>query len=93
LRSYGLLTLGRGYAMSRDVDAGRDVVRDALAWADGHDQHYLDAPLWLAEAELLERSRDPTRARTARERALAIARDQGAGWYERQAVSALADAR
>jgi hypothetical protein len=91
LRSYGLLTLGRGYARSGDVDAGRHVVGEALAWADDHDQHYLDAALWLAEAALLDRSSGATGARAARQRALGIARDQGAGWYEQQAIAELAD--
>jgi hypothetical protein len=78
--SYGLLVLSRGHAMAGDIDTGRRAASEALAWADAHDQHYLDAPLWLAEAELVERAGDRTRARTARKRALAIARQQGAGW-------------
>ena len=58
-------------------------------WADAHDQHYLDAPLWLAEGELRQRADDRVGASAARRNALAIARQQGAGWYAQQAKAAL----
>ncbi len=87
--TFGLLTLARGHARDGDLDAGHAAVREALAWADAHDQHYLDAPLWQAEGELLQRADDLVGASAARRNALAIARQQGAGWYEQQARAAL----
>ena len=87
--TFGLLTLGRGHAHDGDLDAGHAAVREALVWADAHDQHYLDAPLWLAEGELRQRADDRVGASAARRNALAIARQQGAGWYEQQAKAAL----
>jgi len=91
--TFGLLTLGRGHAHGGDLDAGHAAVREALVWADAHDQHYLDAPLWLAEGQLRQCARDRGGATVARRNALAIARQQGAGWYARQAEAALDDPR
>jgi hypothetical protein len=93
LFTFGLLTLGRGHAGDGDVDAGHMATREALEWADDHDQHYLDAPLWLAEGELRQRAHDRAGARAARRNALTIARRQGAGWYVQQAEAALDDRR
>jgi tetratricopeptide (TPR) repeat protein len=89
--TFGLLTLGRGHADGGDLDAGQAAVREALVWADTHDQHYLDAPLWLAEGELRQCAHDRIGASAARRNALAIARQQGAGWYAQQAEAALDD--
>jgi hypothetical protein len=89
--TFGLLTLGRGHADGGDLDAGHAAVHEALVWADGHDQHYLDAPLWLAEGELRQCAHDRIGASVARRNALAIARQQGAGWYAQQAEAALDD--
>jgi DNA-binding SARP family transcriptional activator len=89
--TFGLLALGRGHADGGDLDAGHAAVREALLWAEAHDQHYLDAPLWLAEGELRECAHDRMGASAARRNALAIARQQGAGWYTQQANAALDD--
>ena len=89
--TYGLLTLGRGHGRDGDVEAGQLAVREALVWADDHDQHYLDAPLRLADGDLRQRADDRIGASVARRNALAVARRQGAGWYERQAMDALRD--
>lgn len=91
---YGLLAIARSHARfgdASDVEAGRHAVDEALRWAGDHDQHYLDAPLWLAGGELCRRQGDAAGASAAAGRALAIARRQGARWYEHQALAALDD--
>jgi hypothetical protein len=89
LLTYGLTLAARGRAHQRSLDAGMAAVREGLAWARDHDQHYIEPPLLIAEAQLLDLAGDIDAAQVALRQACEIARRQGAGWFEQQTVESL----
>lgn len=94
--------MGRPYALavwadtclkSGRIDEGLQIVRDALAWIAEHSAHLHEAELHRLEGELLMAAEgDPAgkRAEAAFERALRLARAQGARAFELRAATGLA---
>ncbi len=98
-RAAQLLLLARGYARAGQTEAGLGALDEALAWMERTDVRGLEAEAHRMRGELLLRrepaqgdASDPTpeaKAATCFRRAIAVARQQEARWWELRATVSL----
>jgi tetratricopeptide (TPR) repeat protein len=88
--TYTLLLLARARGLAGEFDAGRAATREAIAWTQGHDQHYLAAELWRTDGEFAFGAGDHEAAASSLRRAVEIATDQGAHFLALRALHSLA---
>jgi predicted ATPase len=89
-RPHFLALLAEAHAAAGQVEAGLDVLAEALALVDYTAERYWEAEIYRLKGELLWRQAipDATQAETCFQRALAVARRQQAkSWEMRTAIS------
>ncbi|MBW3575397.1 MAG: AAA family ATPase [Actinobacteria bacterium] len=84
--THGLSILARAQLRLGRTERGLAAVREGLAWAATHDQHYTDPLLHRIEGELLEAQGDLAGAARAFDRARDVAAAQGANRFISSAV-------
>jgi predicted ATPase len=90
VQPYALACLAEAHGHAGQPDAGLRVVAEALALADTHGVHWYDAELYRLQGELvLQQAADDEVAERHFQQARALARQQGARFWELRAVVSL----